>query len=111
MTIPKSVLGVLSVCWVDSGSSTQIAIPESVSLRAVCRVCWVYARAGARARDIHSDLKGGNFFHANPEKPNKPNTLNTCFLNCLISMGFICVGFVLGCLRSVLGLFCGGIWG
>lgn len=107
----ESVLGVSGVCWVGFRNSTQVGRPETVACRQVCWVCWVYARAGVCAQNIFSNSRQLNFSHARPEKADKPNTLNTTSFNSLNLKDFLCVGFVLGCLFSVLGLFCWGIWG
>lgn len=108
MSTHKGVLGVSGVCWVALGNSTQRLSAEFAALRAVCRVCWVYTRAGVCARFISLSSTIKDFLHAKPEKPNTPNTLNSYLFNVLIYIGFICVGFVLGSLLSVLGLI---LWG
>jgi hypothetical protein len=111
MSTHEGVLGVPGVCWVGLGNSTQRLSAEFAALRAVCQVCWVHTRAGVCARFISLSSTIKYFLHAKPEKPNTPNTLNAYLFNVLIYIGFICVGFVLGCLFCVLGFDFGGIWG
>ena len=94
------VSGVLGVCWVTFGNSTQVRANKFKGCRALCWVCWVYTRARVcthiflALRCSHGNRKN---LYARTEKPNKPNTLNTDRLKVLILKGFICVGFVLGC--------------
>jgi hypothetical protein len=109
MSTSKSVLGVLTVCWAVFGDLTQHSGPKTGACGGVCWVCWVYARRRACAQNISPLSVARIFFHANPEKPNKPNTLNTTFINHLICMVFLCVGFVLGISFFVLGLVLRGI--
>jgi hypothetical protein len=92
----KSVLGVSATCWVSFHNPTQDAAPKTVACRRVCRVCWVYARAGVYAQIIFSYWRQINFSHANPGKPDKPNTLNTTSIRGLFLKGLLCAGFVLG---------------
>jgi hypothetical protein len=106
----KSVLGVSAECWVCFQNPTQDVGPKSVACRQVCRVCWVYARAGVYAPIIFSNSREINFSHANPEKPYKPNTLNTTSIKGLFLKCLLCVGFVLG-----MGFLCwvdvlSGVW-
>jgi hypothetical protein len=96
MSAPKSVLGVLGVCWVGFGYPTQFSAMNYGALRAVCRVCWVWRRVRACVTLIALKSKDGIFSYARAENPNKPNTLNTNRLKVLILKGFIRVGFVLG---------------
>jgi len=106
MSSSSIVLGVLGVCRVNFGNSTQVRASKSKGYRAVCWVCWVYARAHACAcifRYLGCPYGARKKLHARTEKPNKPNTLNTNHLNVLIYKVFVCVGFVLGWVFSVLG--------
>lgn len=106
MNSPSFVLGVLSVCRVDFGNSTQVQASKFKGYRAVCWVCWVYARAHACARifiPLIRPCSNRKKLYARTEKPNQPNTLNTYLLKILIYKVFICVGFVSGCGFSVLG--------
>ena len=103
MSAPKSVLGVLGVCWVGFGYPTQFSALNYAGLRAVCWVCWVWRRVRACVTLIALKSKGKFFSYARTEKPNKPNTLNTDRLKILILKGFICVGFVLGSVFFVSG--------
>lgn len=95
-----SVLGVLGACRVDFGNSTQVRTSKISGCKALCRVCWVCARAHAYARIFISTSPyqvRSKKLYARTEKPNKPNTLNTDRLKVLFLKGFFCVGFVLGC--------------
>jgi hypothetical protein len=104
MSPNKSVLGVLGVCRVDIAKSTQVKVNEFGAKRALCRVCWVCARA--RACDVFFDSFGEEKnLYARTYKPNKPNTLNTNINKRLVLKSFSCVGFVSGSQNSVLGLF------
>jgi hypothetical protein len=103
MTIFKSVLGVLSVCRVDFEYSTQFECPNHMPLRGVCGVCWVLCRARAYVTFFATNSTQRIFSYAKTDKPNKPNTLNSCSIEALNLNRFICVGFVSGCGFSVLG--------
>ncbi|WP_155766717.1 hypothetical protein [Pseudomonas putida] len=103
MSSPASVLGVLGMCWVGFGKPTHIESTEFVALRAcVLGVLGLCARARARFFLIVEN-DGEINLYANPEKPNTPNSLNTDAPNPLNSLGFECVGFVLGLPKCVLG--------
>lgn len=98
MTPSVSVLGVLGLCWVGFSKPTHIQAPDSVVMRAcVLGVLGLHARACTRSFAIVEN-EGSKNLYANPEKPNTPNTLNTDASNPLNSLGFKCVGFVLGSL-------------
>jgi hypothetical protein len=103
MTIPKSVLGVSGVCWVDFRDPTQIQAMNYADLRVLCGVCWVSYRARACMTLFEPNLGLRIISYAKADKPNKPNTLNSRLIKVLNLKGFICVGFVLGCGFSVLG--------
>ena len=109
MSTSKCVLGVLTVCWATFDNPTHLSGPKTGACGGVCWVCWVYARGRACAQNISPLSVARIFSHANPEKPNKPNTLNTKFINQLICIVFLCVGFVLGSPFFVLGLILWGI--
>lgn len=96
MSTPICVSGVLGLCCVDFCRSTHahaaIAVPYTGS---VVGVLGLLSRT--RRRDVFSGAIGGaNKAHANTQKLNKPNTLNTTLSNPLISLIFKRVGFVLG---------------
>ncbi len=96
MTPPVSVLGVLGWCWVGLRKPTQIQTPDSVAWRH-CVLGVLGSRTHARMRSISTaGIEGRINLYANPDKPNTPNTLNTDASNPLNSLGFVCVGFVLG---------------
>lgn len=102
MSPAKSVLGVLSVCWVGFRYPTQFRAFYFAAFRLVCWVCWVWRRARAWATLFES--KAARFFsYARTVKPNTPNTLNTFDLKLLNLKGFRCVGFVLGTALFVSG--------
>ena len=103
MSAPKSVLGVLGVCWVGFGYPTQFSALNYAGFRAVCWVCWVWRRVRACVTLFALKITVRVFSYASTEKPNKPNTLNSKLIRVLILKGFICVGFVLGSGFSVLG--------
>lgn len=109
MTTSIRVLGVLGWCWVDCGRSTQFQTPEYVVLRAsVLGVLGLCTRT--RMRIFYScDTSAGIKPHANSEIPNTPNTHNTDTGNQLISLGFKCVGYVLGWLNVCWVLISGGL--
>jgi len=109
MSTSKCVLGVLTVCWALFGNPTHHAGPKTGASGGVCWVCWVYARGRACAQNNSPLSVKRKFFHANPEKPNKPNTLSTKLINQLICIGFLCVGVVLGISFFVLGLILRGV--
>lgn len=99
MTPPVSVLGVLGWCWVGFRKPTQIQAPESLTWRQ-CVLGVLGSRTHARMRSFSNPgIEGWINLYANPEKPNTPNTLNTDASNPLNSLGFECVGFVLGWLN------------
>lgn len=99
MTPPVSVLGVLGWCWVGFRKPTQIQAPESVAWRH-CVLGVLGSRTRTRMRSTSTaKIEGRMNLYANPEKPNTPNTLNTDASNPLNSLGFECVGFVLGSLN------------
>lgn len=109
MTTSIRVLGVLGWCWVDCGRSTQFQTPESPVLRAsVLGVLGLCTRTRIRIF-YNCDPSVGTKPHANPERPNTPNTLNTATCNQLISLGFKCVGSVLGWLNVCWVLISGGL--
>ncbi|WP_252090427.1 hypothetical protein [Pseudomonas sp. MWU13-3659] len=91
------VLGVLGLCWVGLSNSTRVETPNFKASRTpVLGV--LGSRARVRARDLFLMPRQLNKkTYARTQKPNKPNTLNTPIENALNSLGFICVGFVLGC--------------
>jgi len=98
-----SVLGVLGLCWVCFGKSTQVRAPNSVAWMAcVLGVLGLRTRARRRAF-FNSDSEGEKNLYASLDKPNTPNTLNTCSLKPLNLLTFECVGFVLGLTKFVLG--------
>lgn len=103
MTTPKSVLGVSGVCRVGFCYPTQFQAFIFAGFRLLCWVCWVWRRVRACVTLFALKAMGRFFSYARTEKPNKPNTPNSKLLKVLILKGFICVGFVLGCLFSVLG--------
>ena len=99
MTPPVSVLGVLGWCWVGFCKPTQIQTPESVAWRQ-CVLGVLGSRTRTRMRSASTaGIEGQINLYASPEKPNTPNTLNTDAFNPLNSLGFECVGFVLGWLN------------
>lgn len=96
MTTTESVLGVLGLCWVGFGKPTHVGPPETAACGGgVLGVLGLCARARVRDSFLWSWSAGKNLY-ARAEKPNKPNTPNTPLINSLISLSFICVGFVLG---------------
>ena len=103
MTTPKSVLGVSGVCRVGFCYPTQFQAFIFAGFRLLCWVCWVWRRVRACVTLFALKAMGRFFSYARTEKPNKPNTPNSNLLKVLILKRFICVGFVLGCLFSVLG--------
>ncbi|WP_350404344.1 hypothetical protein ABCR88_07770 [Pseudomonas sp. W17] len=109
MTAPECVLGVLGVCRVCFGNSTQVKPFYFKGSSAVCWVCWVSLRGRACVTSFAADLKVKNSSHARTEKPNKPNTLNTKAIRALNLLGFICVGFVLGWVFFVSGMVSRGM--
>lgn len=96
MSAIASVLGVLGLCRVGFGCPTQSERPESlVCTLGVLGVLGLSTRA--RVRVIFcSAISGRKNIYARTNKPNTPNTLNTDVPNPLNSLGFECVGFVLG---------------
>jgi hypothetical protein len=99
MTPPAIVLGVLGACWVGFGKPTQVRATYSVAWRAcVLGVLGLRTRARRRAF-FNGDSEGAIISYARFDKPNTPNTLNTGASNLLNSLGFECVGFVLGWLN------------
>ncbi len=99
MTTSVSVLGVLGWCWVGLCKPTRIETPEFVAWRqSVLGVLGSPTRT--RMRSTSTDgIEGRINLYANSEKPNTPNTLKTDPFNPLNSLGFGCVGFVLGWLN------------
>lgn len=109
MTPPVSVLGVLGWCWVGFRKPTQIQAPESVAWRH-CVLGVLGSSTCTRMRSTSTtEIEGRINLYANPEKPNTPNTLNTEASNPLNSLGFVCVGFVLGWL-NVCRVMISGEW-
>lgn len=100
MTTLISVLGVLGLCRVRFANSTQAEAPESLVWRqCVLGVLGFFVRA--RMRVISQPcITARKKLYARTEIPNKPNTLNTLFINTLISLVLKCVGFVLGSLNT-----------
>lgn len=97
MTTFISVLGVLGLCRVGLGYPTQSDIPESLAYTdGVLGVLGLPTRARVRAIFCSTTNERKNLY-ARTNKPNKPNTLNTQLTNYLISLGFICVGYVSSC--------------
>lgn len=98
MSLTKSVLGVLGMCWVHFRNPTQFLAFYFAALRLLCWVCWVCRRARACASlfSISALMTLIFFSHARAVKPNTPNTPNTFYLMLLNLKGFRCVGFVLG---------------
>lgn len=99
MSTPICVSGVLGLCCVDffgpTHVHTAIAVPCTGSVVGV--LGWL---SRTRRRDVFSGaLDAANKSHANTQKLNQPNTLNTESNNSLISLVFECVGFVLGCVN------------
>lgn len=93
------VLGVLGLCCVDFCRSTHVHAAISMPYTgSVVGVLGLLSRT--RRRDVFSGAFGGaSKAHANTQKLNKPNTLNTASSNSLISLVFKCVGIVLGCVN------------
>ena len=96
MTTSICVLGVLGLCRVGLIYPTQSDCPKSLACAGgVLGVLGLSTRA--RVRVIFcSAISDRKKLYARTNKPNKPNTLNTLSSNQLISLGFICVGFVSG---------------
>lgn len=97
MIPPVGVSGVLGWCWVGFRKPTQIQAPESVAWRH-CVLGVLGSRTRTRSTST-AEIEGRIDLYATPEKPNTPNTLNTDSSNPLNSLGFECVGFVLGSLN------------
>lgn len=95
------VQGCAGLCF-----STQHAlsphIPGAVGLRVGC-VGLSCAQAYTHAFSLKSVCANEKKDHARPEKAYTPCTPYTKKHKELIYIGFICVGFVLGCVFSVLG--------
>ena len=107
MTTSISVLGVLGLCRVQCANSTQAEAPESLVWRqCVLGVLVFFVRARMRVNSQPS-ITARKKLYARAEIPNKPNTLNTLFINTLISLVFNCVGFVLGWLNACWVAVCG----
>lgn len=99
MSTPICVSGVLGLCCVDFVRSTH-AQPRIHAAYAESVAGVLGLRSRTRRRDVFSSALGGeNKAHANTQKLNKPNTLNTASSNSLISLVFECVGFVSGCVN------------
>jgi len=97
MTTSICVLGVLGLCRVGLGYPTQPESPQSLVCNGgVLGVLGLSTHARVRVIFCSADSDKKNLY-ASAYKPNKPNTLNTLSDNQLISLGFICVGFVSGC--------------
>jgi len=96
MTTSICVLGVLGLCRVGLVYPTQSDCPKSLAFTgSVLGVLGLSTHARVRVifwNAINEEKK----LYARTNKPNKPNTLNTLSSNQLISLGFICVGFVSG---------------
>ena len=100
MTTRARVLGVLGLCRVCLVNPTHVEPPYFKVLTA--HVSGVLGlRARARRRDsFHGETKARKEIHANTEKLNKPNTLNTTTNNPLNLLSFNRVGYVLGSLNG-----------
>lgn len=99
MTISICVLGVLGLCRVGLVYPTQTERPKSLVCKGVVLgVLGLASRTRVRAifRTAISQRKN---LYARTNKPNKPNTLNTYSSNQLISLDFVCVGFVSSCVN------------
>jgi hypothetical protein len=104
MIAPRSVQGVqgcAGLCF----STQHTASPRITCAVGVCVGCAGLSCAQAYGhaiffKSVHAHEKKD---HANPEKAYTPYTPCTKQYKELIYIGFICVGFVLGCLFSVLG--------
>lgn len=96
MSTPICVSGVLGLCCVDFCGPTHVHAAIAVACTgAVVGVLGLLSRT--RRRDVFSGaVDGANKAHANTQKLNQPNTLNTTSSNSLISLVFNRVGFVLG---------------
>ena len=103
MNMPKSVSGVLGVCRVVFVYLTQFQALIYAGFRLSCWVCWVWLRARAYMTLFELKVMVRIFSYARTDKPNKPNTPNSKLIKVLILKRFICVGFVLGMVFSVLG--------
>ena len=96
MITTACVAGVLGLCWVDFLWSTQAKSAFYAGCRGgVVGVLGLASRTRMRVV-FRQGNKEKNIPHANPQKLNKPNTLNTEPLNLLKSFVFGCVGFVSG---------------
>lgn len=96
MTAIVPVLGVLGLCWVSLVNPTHVKAPYcKTSSTPVLGVLGLRTRTRVRAT-FNSATKAQKKSYANPQKLNKPNTLNTAIGNQLILLSFNCVGFVLG---------------
>ena len=96
MNTTASVLSVLGMCRVAFRGSTHVRAADSAGLGwSVAGVLGLSSRTRRRATflGIHQEE---NKSHAKTKKLNKPNTLNSNIVNALNSLGFNCVGFVLG---------------
>lgn len=99
MSASVRVLGVLGWCWVAFGRPTHIPLPGLLVWRpSVLSVLGLPTRTRRRVTFSGAN-QGRSKAHANTEKPNKPNTLNSDSNNPLISLSFKCVGFVSGWLN------------
>lgn len=93
------VLSVLGLCWVGLSNPTRIE-PTIFKASRTPVLSVLGSRARARARGIFFSSQWlYKKTYARPQKPNKPNTLNTPTDKTLNSLGFMCVGFVLGWLN------------
>ncbi len=99
MKTVSSVSGVLSMCGAVYDNSTQLRANKINEGVALCRVCGVCMRARACTRFfLHSfsSRQHHKKLYAKAERPNKPNTPHSIWLNALNLKGLKCVGFVLG---------------
>ena len=96
MSTTLGVVGVLGLCWVELVVATHCKCAFCAGLRCAD---WGVLGFASRTRMrvvFRQGNKEKNIPHANPQKLNKPNTLNTEPLNLLKSLVFGCVGFVSG---------------
>lgn len=109
MIAPRSVQGVqgcVGLCFSTQHTPSQ-RIQGAVGLRAGCAglsCAQAYAHPFF-SKTVQPDDKKD---YVSPEKAYTPCTPYTKQFKWMIYIGFICVGFVLGCWFSVLGLVFGG---
>lgn len=106
MSAGACVLGVLGWCRVGSGNPTQPEPPSGGRSGGLCRVCWVFTRAGACAQfSCVIQPTQGNAFFSTCEDRKTQQTQHTPhnYMQCIVFKGFcvcwVCVGlefFVLG---------------